>query len=95
MAIILEIKVIPSAGQQKWVLESMSRLKCFLKSPAEDGKANRELIKMLSDTLDINRSDIFIVSGLTSRLKRIKIDTLVSYNELLQRLGFEVQHGLF
>lgn len=95
MALMLEVKVVPSSGRHKWALESSGRLKCYLKNPPEDGLANKELIKLLADALKIHRSDIFIVSGLTSRLKRIKIDTALEHDQLLKILGLEVQHGLF
>ena len=42
---IINIKVIPKAKKQKIVQEE-NRLKVYLKSPPEDGKANKELINL-------------------------------------------------
>jgi len=48
-------------------------LKIRLTAPPVDGAANEALIKFLSDTLDLSKSQVEIVSGQTSREKRIKI----------------------
>ncbi len=51
----------------------MERLKIRIKAKPIDGKANKELIKYLSDILDIKEMDIEIFSGVTSRNKIIRI----------------------
>jgi len=40
---------------------------------AEGGKANRALVKMLAKTLGVPQRDIEIVSGATSRQKRLRV----------------------
>lgn len=50
-------------------------LKICLNAPPVDGKANEELIKFLSKTLDIPKSAILIMSGETSRSKLVKCRT--------------------
>ena len=47
-------------------------IKITLNAPPVDGKANEELIKFLSKTLDIPKSSVIIVSGETNRTKFIK-----------------------
>jgi uncharacterized protein (TIGR00251 family) len=94
MALIIDIKVVPSAKKNQWKLEQ-GRLKCYLKSPPEKGKANNELIMLLAEILKIRPSAIIILSGATSRLKRIKIDADVSFARLLELLGLEQQKSLF
>lgn len=47
-------------------------LKVCLHAPPVDGKANEELIKFLSKTLDLSKSAISIISGETNRSKLIK-----------------------
>lgn len=90
--IILEIKVIPSSGMSKIVLDKGQTIKCYLKSQPEDGKANKELLILLAEKLSIPRACIDIVSGLTSRKKRIKIDRPLTLQEIYHTLGFEIQN---
>ena len=45
----------------------------FLKSPAREGKANQELIKVLVRKLDIAKSRIKIFSGSKSKIKIIEV----------------------
>jgi len=47
--------------------------KIRLKSVPEKGKANDELIRFLSDELDISKKYIEILSGTTSQNKTLKI----------------------
>ena len=48
-------------------------LKIKLKAKPVEGKANKELIKYLSEVLEIKTSEIEIDSGLNSRNKKISI----------------------
>jgi uncharacterized protein len=95
MAFIFDVKVIPSAGKKGWSLDKSGNLKCHLKSPAEQGKANDELIKSLSKHLGITQSMVSIVSGAQSRKKRIKVDVDMTYNKLLELLGIDWQMDMF
>lgn len=91
MSLVLEIKVIPSSGRQKIVLEQENLLKCYLKSAPEGGKANIELIKYLSKQLNITRNSITIISGATSRKKRINVDCPLTFEQLCKKLGLKNQ----
>ncbi len=94
MALIVEIKVVPSAGKNQWKLEG-NRLKCYLKSPPEKGKANKELIALLSKRLKLPAASIAIISGATARIKRIKIDAELTFDRLIKMLDIEQQMKLF
>jgi hypothetical protein len=48
-------------------------LKIRLTAPPVDGAANEALVKFLSETLSLSKSSVEIVSGHTSREKRVKI----------------------
>lgn len=95
MAIIVQIKVVPSSGQNKWVLDKSGLLKCYLKSSPERGLANKELVKLVAKALSIPQSDVQIVSGTTSRKKRLKIASDITLEQILSFLGVERQIGLF
>jgi len=68
----LEIKVVPKAKKQK-IVEENGKLKVYLKSPPEDGKANKELIEVLSKYLKVKKNKIEIIKGQFSRNKVVKI----------------------
>jgi uncharacterized protein len=91
MALVLDIKVVPSSGKQKAVLDKSGKLKIFLKSQPEAGKANSELIKFLSKELSLPQADVIILLGATSRNKRIKIENAMTFEQLLNKLGVERQ----
>jgi hypothetical protein len=95
MALVIEVKVVPSSGRVLWKLEEGDRLKCYLKSPPEKGKANKELLGLISKALKLPISACAIISGATSRVKRLRIETEYSFNELLSFLGVERQMRLF
>ncbi len=87
----LELKVVPQSGKQKWALDKTGRLKCYLKSPAQDGKANKELLALLGDVAGVAAQDIVIVKGFTTRQKVVKIPVKLSYEEFIRRLGLDQQ----
>jgi uncharacterized protein len=91
MAIRIEIKATPQSGRQGFTRDKSGILKCFLKSPPEDGKANDELVMLLSKQLGIRQDQIKIIQGATSRKKVLKIDTELSEQAFLHKLGIEVQ----
>jgi len=67
------VKVIPKASSNEIVGWENDCLKIRLKAVPDKGKANQELIRFLADICNVRQSDITILSGLTSRLKRIRI----------------------
>ena len=82
MALIFEVKVVPSSGRASFELDKSGMIKCFLKSPPEDGKANRELIKLVAQALNVTQSEVSIVHGLTNRKKKLKIAKNLTEEEL-------------
>lgn len=70
-----KVKVKPNSKHQKIEEQPDGSLAVYLKSPPVDGKANEELIKLLSEKFDVPKSYIIIKSGLSSRQKLVEIDT--------------------
>jgi uncharacterized protein (TIGR00251 family) len=91
----VSVKVVPQSGKQKIILDKTGSLKCYLNSPPEDGKANRELIKLFSEALKIPQREIEIVQGLTSRSKVLDIPGFSSLEQVYEALGLQVQGKLF
>ena len=67
--IVIDIEVRPNSGQEK-IEHAGDRIKIYLKAPAEKGKANIAIIKLFSKL-----GPCQILSGLTSKKKRIYIET--------------------
>jgi len=63
-----------------------SRLKVAVTQPPEKGKANEALIKLLAKLLDLKRSQIELVEGLTSSRKKFHI-TGISVADLRNRIN--------
>lgn len=72
-AIIFNVRVVPRASKSEIVGEHDGALKIRIASPPVDGAANAELIKLLSKTFDISKSEVEILAGQTSKTKQIKI----------------------
>lgn len=79
---ILSIKVIPNSSKNSIESFQDGILKIKIKAIAEKGKANEELIRFLSKTLDLSKADIVILSGHTSRLKKVEIKKLNDIEDL-------------
>jgi uncharacterized protein len=91
---IFEVLVVPNAGKRAMILDHAGRLKCYLKSTPEKGKANQELIVFIAQALRIASGNVSIASGLTSRKKRIVVKGTQSYQDLLKAFGLELQSVL-
>ena len=95
MALLVDITVYPASGQQKLLIDAQGRLKCYLKSAPENGRANAELVKFLSKSLGYPQDDVEIVSGQISRRKRLKIHRQLSYDQFKELLGLADQIKIF
>jgi uncharacterized protein len=95
MPLQFEIKVVPGSGRSAFVLDKAGHIKCFLKNQAQDGKANLELIKLLAKNLGVTQTDISIVMGATGRTKVIRINSSMTYAQLLVALQLDRQQALF
>ncbi len=95
MALIIDVKVSPGSGRCAWKFDKSGMLKVYLKSPPERGLANHELIKEIAHALKITLKEVAIISGQTSRNKKVKINADVSYEQFLKALGIERQLSVF
>ena len=74
--LILNIKVEPRSSRSEIVGPYGDGIKVKLTSPPVDGRANKELIDLLSKEFKIRKKDIEIISGQNSRYKIIRITGL-------------------
>jgi hypothetical protein len=90
MSHILAVRVTPRSagpGIGGWRIGADGReaLEIRVAEAPADGAANAAVVKLLAKALGISRSEVAIVSGLTSRNKRIA--TPLEPDELRRRLG--------
>lgn len=72
--VYLKVKVLPGAGKTVF-LGTMAdeTIKIAVAAQADKGKANLELIKFLAIELKVYKYQVKIISGLTERIKLIKV----------------------
>ena len=70
----IQIRVKPNARISSLQESLAGPWMAQLKSPPVDGKANQELISLLSEHFNCPKSAIHIKSGTSSRLKLVRID---------------------
>jgi uncharacterized protein (TIGR00251 family) len=91
MAVIIELKVIPNSKEHGFLVDKSGVIKCRLKSKPEGGKANEELLRLMSKLTGVPTDCFKILRGATSRNKMIKIDVDADLNKVLALLGVQVQ----
>ena len=69
----LLVRAQPGAKRSALVGVWNGRLKVALRAPAEDGRANEELIEVLAKILGLKRQALLLLSGAKSRLKEISL----------------------
>lgn len=70
---VLPVKVVPRSAKNAIVGWENDELKVRLNAAPEKGEANEELISFLAKTWKIPKSSISILSGKTSRHKKLLI----------------------
>ena len=82
----VEIQVHPNAARSSVVGFRDGVLHVRVSAPPVEGKANRELVKLLSAKLRVSKSSISIEKGATSRRKRVAIAGLEN-DQVMRLLG--------
>ena len=73
-SVTFAVRVRPGMGESKAVsVMDDESIKIDIAAPAEDGKANRELVRYLAEEFGVKRDQVVILSGAGERLKLIRI----------------------
>lgn len=70
---ILQVHVQPGASRSGLAGLHGDAVKIRLQAPPVDGKANAELCRFLAGLFQVKRQDVCVISGETSRQKRVRI----------------------
>jgi hypothetical protein len=70
---VLVARVKPKSSRQVLIQTSPTEFKARLTSAPEKGQANKELLELLADHLNLRPSRLKIIHGETSRVKMIEI----------------------
>ncbi len=73
-SVVLTLHIQPGAKKTEVAGPHGEALKIRLAAPPVDGKANAELIRFLAATLGVPRKAIELLSGDSSRAKRLRVD---------------------
>ncbi len=84
--LLLPVRAQPGARRAGIIGEQAGALKVAVTAPPEDGRANKALVEVLREALDLKRSQVELFSGATSRDKRFLIRALTKA-ELETRLA--------
>ena len=84
--LIIEVKVVPNSSKNS-ISNEGEFLKIKLTAPPVDNKANKSLIEYLSKILKTPKSTIELLSGATSKNKRLRIP-LDTKDNLINILSF-------
>lgn len=84
---LLQIRVVPRSPHTRVDGRRGDAILIRLNAPPVDGAANEALIAFLSDVLDLPRRSIAIVSGETSRDKRVRVQGIDSDTAIARLLA--------
>jgi uncharacterized protein (TIGR00251 family) len=72
--VVLDVRVQPGAGRSAVVGRHGDALKLRIGAPPVEGRANAAALVFLAETFDVRPAAVTLLSGQTSRSKRIQID---------------------
>jgi uncharacterized protein len=88
MQTTLKVPVIPNARRNELAAISQDDVRLKVQAPAQDGKANAEVIRLLAELVGCHKSSIAIKRGERARHKIVEIAG-VSSEEVWRRLQAE------
>jgi uncharacterized protein len=81
----VEVTVSPGAARSELVGRHGEGWRARIAAPPERGRANRELVALLAEALEVGRDEIAVVAGRTGRRKLVEVERL-SAAEIDRRL---------
>ena len=85
--VVIALHVQPGARRTAIVGPHGDRLKVAVSSPPADGRANTALLEFLAERLAIPKSCLRLLSGASSREKRVAIDVVAPASAVVAALS--------
>lgn len=82
----LVVKVVPRSSRQGFAPDEQVGVKCYVQSPPEHGKANKELIKLLAKKLELPQSEVVLLYGGGTRMKMFELPLDKEQSEVIALL---------
>ncbi len=73
--ILINVKVKPKAKKEYVKKVSDNEFEVAVNEPPEEGRANRRVIELLAEYLNVSKSNISIIKGEKSKSKILKVTT--------------------
>ena len=89
--LLIDVRVQPKSAQNAIVGEHDGALKIKLNAPPVEGKANKALVQFMAKWLRCPKSSLEIVSGQTSRSKRLLVRIAAGEDAKTQRRAIKAR----
>ena len=85
----IRIKAQPAASKNEFCeIYGEDAIKIRIKAPAVEGAANKELVKFLSKSFKVSKSDIIFKTGQNSKIKIIEFPKTEKFDEWIEKNGY-------
>ena len=85
----IRIKAQPNASKSEFYdLYGEDAIKIRIKAPAVEGAANKELVKFLSKSFKVSKSDIIFKTGQNSKVKIVAFPLTQIFNDWIEKNGY-------
>ena len=85
----IRIKAQPAASKNEFCeIYGEDAIKIRIKAPAVEGAANKELVKFLSKSFKVSKSDIIFKTGQNSKIKIIEFPKTENFDEWIEKNGY-------
>ena len=85
----MRIKAQPNASKSEFCeVYGENAIKIRIKAPAVEGEANKELVKFLSKSFKVSKSDIIFKTGQHSKVKIVVFPLTQIFNDWITQNGY-------
>lgn len=85
----IRIKAQPNASKNEFCeIYGEDAIKIRIKAPAVEGAANKELIRFLSKSFKVSKSDIIFKTGQNSKIKIVVLPLTQIFNDWIEKNGY-------
>jgi hypothetical protein len=89
---VVRLHVQPGAGKTAVVGRHGDAMKVRVAAPPEGGRANDAVVALMAQTFDLKLAAVSLISGQSSRAKRVKIDGIAE-EEVERLLELAISHA--